>query len=416
MPAISADTVAIYRASIVGAVKRSSVLMADLVRQVRDGWPEHDATADVQKAAALQLLIKYESRLVAQYPLAMLELFAQGAPVQAGGVSATGKLIEIGRDDTRLRVEMVRARQRIAREAAPALSELDTLIGAAQGFDRVQPERNPLRPGNYVRALFGVVYGASVQPGVARLWLTSMQEELGGLLAREYLRVSEELRARGVQPLHYVTAGRSRFTDLAEDRSVPARGEAVESFLAPIGQEALPGIDSSMWDSLRSASTLSADAISEDHPRTMHAPNSEEMEAAQRRHATRGMPQPHSGNTQWHAVEAGLVSSADSGAGTPEVSWHGGSAPAVTGAPPVQERAAEPPISATGSAALEDVLAIGDWVNIIGAHGTVRTQLTWLSPRRTLFLFTQADGSTQSMTSRMVSRLLQSGAMTRTRS
>jgi len=56
---------------------------------------------------------------------------------------------------------------------------------------------------------------------------------------------------------------------------------------------------------------------------------------------------------------------------------------------------------------------VGEWVDIEGTHGVVRTQLTWLSPRNTLFLFTQADGSTQSMTSRMVARLLQSGAMKR---
>ena len=386
MLASSTETVAIYRASIVGAVKRSSVLMADLVRQVRALWQTREASAQAsaQEAVALQLLVKHESRLVAQYPLAMLELFAQGAPAQTGSVSATGKLVEIGKDDARLRVEMVRARQRIAHEAAPALSELDTLIGAAQGFDRVQPERNPLRPGNYVRALFGVVHGAGVPREVARLWLAPMQEELGALLAREYRRVSEELRARGVQPLHYVTPGRSRFAGLAADEAfVHSRTDAAESFLAPIGQEALPSIDSSMWDSLRSASTLAAA-----EPAGVTAPGA--GEDALPGQGTAGVPAKHAPQELTAA-----------GAQTPT---------AVPGSGAV-EQPSRPP--AGGGTSLPTALDVGDWVEIEGAHGVVRTQLTWLSPRNTLFLFTQADGSTQSMTSRMVSRLLQSGAMKR---
>jgi len=240
MPASPADTVAIYRASIVGAVKRSSVLMSDLVRLVRAQWQQHETPgqASAQEAQGLQHLVRVESRLVAQYPLAMLELFAQGVPAQTGSVSATSKLLEIGKDDARLRVEMVRARQRIAHEVAPALSELDTLIGASQGFDRVQPERNPLRPGNYVRALFGVVYGAGAPPELARLWLTPMQSGLGTLLAREYRRVSEDLRARGVQPLHYVATGRSRFAGLVTDEPFAQSARTPwRAFSRPLGRK-----------------------------------------------------------------------------------------------------------------------------------------------------------------------------------
>lgn len=72
-------------------------------------------------------------------------------------------------------------------------------------------------------------------------------------------------------------------------------------------------------------------------------------------------------------------------------------------------QAIAPTASDQGNASLQ----LGDWVEIDGAHGMSRTQLTWCSPRQTLFLFTQADGSTQSMTARMVDKLLQSGTMRR---
>jgi len=400
MPASPADTVAIYRASIVGAVKRSSVLMSDLVRLVRAQWQQHETPgqASAQEAQALQHLVRVESRLVAQYPLAMLELFAQGVPAQTGSVSATSKLLEIGKDDARLRVEMVRARQRIAHEVAPALSELDTLIGAAQGFDRVQPERNPLRPGNYVRALFGVVYGAGAPPELARLWLTPMQSGLGTLLAREYRRVSEDLRARGVQPLHYVATGRSRFAGLVTDEPfAQSRTDAMESFLAPIGQEALPGIDASMWDSLRSPAPLTAlgalEIVADDFAPTAHGLGHDGTASAQLPlEETHDLPVPQRREEQ----------------GAEE-----------TAAQPIREAteapvaAASAPGPAAGGVSPDTSLSVGEWVDIEGTHGVVRTQLTWLSPRNTLFLFTQADGSTQSMTSRMVARLLQSGAMKR---
>jgi len=90
-----------------------------------------------------------------------------------------------------------------------------------------------------------------------------------------------------------------------------------------------------------------------------------------------------------------------------------------TAAQPIREAteapvaAASAPGPAAGGVSPDTSLSVGEWVDIEGTHGVVRTQLTWLSPRNTLFLFTQADGSTQSMTSRMVARLLQSGAMKR---
>jgi len=52
---------------------------------------------------------------------------------------------------------------------------------------------------------------------------------------------------------------------------------------------------------------------------------------------------------------------------------------------------------------------LGTWVELVSQGRTVRTQLTWISPNGTLFLFTGADGSTQSMTLRMRDKLLAQG-------
>lgn len=51
-------------------------------------------------------------------------------------------------------------------------------------------------------------------------------------------------------------------------------------------------------------------------------------------------------------------------------------------------------------------LELGQWFELGGERGSVRRQLTWVSPNRSLFLFTGIDGSSQSMTRRMIDRLV----------
>jgi hypothetical protein len=55
-------------------------------------------------------------------------------------------------------------------------------------------------------------------------------------------------------------------------------------------------------------------------------------------------------------------------------------------------------------------LSVGQWVEMVSDRRVVRTQLTWCSPRNTLFLFTAPDASSQSMTRRMINRLAAEGA------
>ena len=56
-------------------------------------------------------------------------------------------------------------------------------------------------------------------------------------------------------------------------------------------------------------------------------------------------------------------------------------------------------------------LNLGSWVEIWANEQWVRTQLTWASPHGTLFLFTGAFGTTQSMTRRSRDKLLASGKL-----
>ncbi len=54
-------------------------------------------------------------------------------------------------------------------------------------------------------------------------------------------------------------------------------------------------------------------------------------------------------------------------------------------------------------------LALGSWIELWVKDQWVRTQLTWASPHGTLFLFTNAQGATQSMTRRSGDKLVAAG-------
>lgn len=490
------DSAAIYRACIVNAVKRSAALMADLVRQVREHWGEQPGEGVQANAAALRSLAGSSSKLVAEYPMALLELVAQGTVTAQGHTSAEGRPSRVEPGEARARMEMVRTRQQVAREAAPALTELDGLMGSVQGFERAQPERNPLRPGNYVRALYVVVAGAGVPDEISRQWLPRMQERFGALLSREYRQISDELRGQGIWPVHYTPTVRSRQGDLG---GTTGYGDASSAFLAPSELGVLPSIESSLWDSVRPAGIAHADDLTVNAAPSAGAPTgrdgtpsaisggraapqpdlardvlSQMVETVVRderlmpvvRHAVirlepvlRRLVQVDSlfffdaahparrlldrltvkglegaaTSAQWRSrftrsVEGAVVSLTGDGVPTADMFERAlrsldaepmavhAAAPAEATVQPAQlprpdtvAEAVLPTVSGQGSASLQ----LGDWVEIDGAHGMSQTKLTWCSPRQTLFLFTQADGSTQSMTARMVDKLLQSGAMRR---
>lgn len=86
--------------------------------------------------------------------------------------------------------------------------------------------------------------------------------------------------------------------------------------------------------------------------------------------------------------------------------------PAVPGtpSPPLQD-GFDPLGAAQPLSAPPQVLPVGAWVEIRVNAVWVRSQLSWASPHGSLFLFTSADGSTQSMTRRSRDKLLSSGSM-----
>ena len=69
-----------------------------------------------------------------------------------------------------------------------------------------------------------------------------------------------------------------------------------------------------------------------------------------------------------------------------------------------------PELAGQTEAALNS-LSVGTWVELKVNAAWTRTQLSWVSPQRTMYLFTTVQGKTQSMTQRMLERLLGLGTL-----
>jgi hypothetical protein len=61
--------------------------------------------------------------------------------------------------------------------------------------------------------------------------------------------------------------------------------------------------------------------------------------------------------------------------------------------------------------ALVEKMTVGSWIELLANGVWSRTQLGWISPQRTMYLFTSVQGKTQSMTKHMLLRLIASDAL-----
>nr|WP_216293567.1 DUF1631 family protein [Delftia acidovorans]MCA1067389.1 hypothetical protein [Delftia acidovorans] len=214
-------SVAALQACLVQAVRGSEALILRLLQRTAHAMEQADQPGSglprrAEIPEALELLARHRAPMLKGYGRALLECFGQSGgaaawpPVPgmsgASGVPGTTDFASLSLlDDSVLQSQL--AHQRLLQHVAPqveiALAELDALVSAVQGLDRVQPERNPLRPHSYVQALQRVIDDTGVDPGSAACWLGFMREHLGALLVSEYGHIAQSLRDKGVQPAAY---------------------------------------------------------------------------------------------------------------------------------------------------------------------------------------------------------------------
>jgi hypothetical protein len=205
---------------VVNAVRGGEALMEKLVAVTRSALTAEESTVrNIQQrnlaSDSLRLLGQHEAALVKGYSMALLEIFAEG-PAAAPGSKARpaddmgmdfGELSLMDESEVQNQVELARAQQLAAHATEAVLAELNTLVSSAQGLRSVQPERNPLRPESYIRALQQVVGETGVNAEVRGLWMQHMRDLLGKLLVDEYKGMVKSLRDNGVEPVGYAVVG-----------------------------------------------------------------------------------------------------------------------------------------------------------------------------------------------------------------
>jgi hypothetical protein len=84
---------------------------------------------------------------------------------------------------------------------------------------------------------------------------------------------------------------------------------------------------------------------------------------------------------------------------------------AVIAAPVVVQQTGAEEVLALVPDVVAGALSVGAWVELATKGGWQRTQLSWISPHHTMYLFTSVKGKTQSMTQRLLERMLQEGRL-----
>lgn len=189
--------------SMMGKVLTAARLsLKDRANQVR-GLVERD-----QAELSLKLLDSHAVRLNGLYPAALTAAFKQTLPE---GVATTVALASLHFDQLELMdsdqvhesVVLARAQQSAMLAAEASLAELNTYICATLGLKAVQPERNPLRPEVFIRALRSVLAQAPVPSPIQMDWLHYMSAALGKELSELYQTLSQRLQSKGVAAAGY---------------------------------------------------------------------------------------------------------------------------------------------------------------------------------------------------------------------
>ncbi len=202
----------IYRDCLRRAAAEGEVLMELMAAVARQNLSSGGANKDLKglntRLDSVPLLNQYEQQLRKRYPEALAAAFVESGaadkPVVAQRAVPSFDDLEL-MDETQVQesVEIARAQQTAILASESSLTELNSLISAAQGHRTVHPDRNPLRPDIFIKALRTIMGECDVDPAVRLSWLHFMGTTLGKELNLLYKRQITFLREAGVTGASY---------------------------------------------------------------------------------------------------------------------------------------------------------------------------------------------------------------------
>jgi hypothetical protein len=203
-----ANNQATYRDVVQDAATGGASLMGKLVSSARLALQTREAASrDMRERDQLtesaKLLRMHEAALCKKYPEALLDAFSNPEGVKKATAVAIADLqfdqLELMDEVTVMTsVALARTQQVAVLASEASLSDLNTLICSLLGLGAVRPERNPLRPEIYVKALKETIESTKVPSAIQLDWISCMSATLGQELRTLYVGLCKKLRADGV--------------------------------------------------------------------------------------------------------------------------------------------------------------------------------------------------------------------------
>src|SRR6218665_272837 len=145
MTLLALNLTAALRHCVVNAIHRSQALMDQLLQSTHRALVSKGENEREPQHHLRALIEAYPETLLGQFAERQTEATGWAAPDPDGPVRFLMLVKE--------RTESSDIPQSVLHDTQTELAELDALVSAAQGLPDVQSGHNPLRPGNYVRAL-----------------------------------------------------------------------------------------------------------------------------------------------------------------------------------------------------------------------------------------------------------------------
>ena len=160
-------------------------------------------------------------------------------------------------------IESSRLSQLLLPSLEQPLAELDGLVSAALGLPAVRPERNPLRPEVFAKALYVLMAGSGAAPAFTATWTRHVARPLAGELETLYRDLVKLLKSANVNAVSYsvlpsTSAVRPAGGAAATRATGTNSGMAPLSGPAPLGGPAPTGNDARMRNSPSAWADLSS--------------------------------------------------------------------------------------------------------------------------------------------------------------
>lgn len=350
--------------TVATAIQDSNRLLKLLLQQTHQQLVEHNpedkrpngTTAQSLREQAQHLLEQYQDEWVQSFARYLLEECTQprnASSSQVSGHAFNGDLDTLDWGDgqsIQAQAEFAEWHKRLEASLQKPLLDLHRIIAAAQGQSIWHSTHNPLHPRHYLRSLEKMVCQTQAHISVCQYLLRLMYAHLTPLLEQTYRSAVTQLSESGAYEVILESAQAAR----PHRRSTPSTRQWSKTLLAEYLNRPHPPVVN--------ASVPSAVATPAAHPAIIPSDTS-----------SKPTPPPRQPRHEPHAK-------------TPADST---------------------PSPKASHAELPDTLRMGAWFRIGTGSRAVLSRLSWNSHDRSVFLFTSADGRSQTMTRRRLLHLLQ---------